>query len=121
MPNLLIAGVVGVQPENAGSFVQEGREFVFTSSGDYTGDATFGYTVNDGNTGNDDFGQVTVTISAVGSADNDITAFALPGQNTADIDDTAHTVTVNVPDGTLLEAMVPVAPYRFRRCDGGHR
>ena len=104
---LLIAGVVGVQPENAGSFTQEGREFVFTSSGDYTGDATFGYTVNDGNTGNDDFGQVTVTISAVGSADNDITAFALPGQNTADIDDIAHTVTVNVPDGTLLEAMVP--------------
>ncbi|MDB4293495.1 Ig-like domain-containing protein, partial [Maribacter sp.] len=60
---LVIAGVIGVQPDNAGSFSQEGREFVFTPSGNHLGDATFGYTVNDGNAGNNDFGQVTVTIS----------------------------------------------------------
>ncbi|CAM4306478.1 Ig-like domain-containing protein [Zobellia roscoffensis] len=61
--NLVISGVLGVQPENAGSFTIDGQEIVFTSSGDYTGDATFGYTINDGNPGNDDSAVVTVTIS----------------------------------------------------------
>ncbi|QCX00335.1 DUF5011 domain-containing protein [Aggregatimonas sangjinii] len=58
-----ITGVIGVQPENAGSFTVEGQEMVFTSSGEYSGEATFGYTVNDGNDGNDDSAIVTVTIS----------------------------------------------------------
>ncbi|WP_415669115.1 PKD domain-containing protein, partial [Zobellia roscoffensis] len=61
--DLVISGVLGVQPENAGSFTIDGQEIVFTSSGDYTGDATFGYTINDGNPGNDDSATVTVTIA----------------------------------------------------------
>ena len=36
------------------------------------------------------------------SDENDITAFALPGQNTADINPVNHTISVNVPDGTPL-------------------
>ncbi|MBU3025368.1 Ig-like domain-containing protein, partial [Zobellia galactanivorans] len=60
--DLVISGVLGVQPINAGSFTIEGQEIVFTSSGDYTGDATFGYTINDGNVGNDAFATVTVSI-----------------------------------------------------------
>ncbi|WP_353937190.1 Ig-like domain-containing protein, partial [uncultured Zobellia sp.] len=60
--DLVISGVLGVQPVNAGSFTIEGQEIVFTSSGDYTGDTTFGYTINDGNTGNDGSAIVTVTI-----------------------------------------------------------
>ncbi|MDB2607172.1 Ig-like domain-containing protein, partial [Zobellia sp.] len=61
--DLVISGVLGVQPENAGSFAIEGQEIVFTSSGDYTGDATFGYTINDGNVGNNASATVTVTIA----------------------------------------------------------
>ncbi|MGS0524799.1 PKD domain-containing protein [Zobellia nedashkovskayae] len=60
--DLVISGVLGVQPENAGSFAVEGQEIVFTSSGSYIGDATFGYTINDGNVGNDASATVTVTI-----------------------------------------------------------
>ncbi|MBT9190563.1 Ig-like domain-containing protein, partial [Zobellia russellii] len=37
-----------------------------------------------------------------GSGANDITAFGLPVQNSADIDSGTNTVTVNVPDGTDL-------------------
>ena len=52
---------------------------------------------------------VNTTVLPPGGGDtaNDILAFELPGQNTAAIDVTAHTVTVNVPDGTVLEAVVP--------------
>ncbi|WP_276167737.1 PKD domain-containing protein [Zobellia alginiliquefaciens] len=66
--DLVISGVLGVQPENAGSFTIDGQEIVFTSSGDYTGDATFGYTINDGNPGNDDSAVVTVTIAPQANA-----------------------------------------------------
>ena len=103
---LIVAGITGVQPANAGSFTQNGREFVFTSSGDYEGEATFGYTVNDGNPGNDDFGQVTITIFTGASAENDIIAFAIPGQTGQSvIDANGHTVAITVPDGTPLNVL----------------
>ncbi|MBU2947313.1 Ig-like domain-containing protein [Zobellia uliginosa] len=85
---LVISGVLGVQPENAGSFTIEGQEIVFTSSGDYTGDATFGYTINDGNVGNDASATVTVTIfetevKVTGVSVTPNTATITVGNNTA--------------------------------------
>ncbi|WKX74840.1 hypothetical protein [Zobellia laminariae] len=46
---------------------------------------------------------VNVNVSPpTGSGDNAITGFALPVQNSADIDTGNNTITVNVPDGTIL-------------------
>ena len=46
---------------------------------------------------------VNVTVSApTGSAQNDITTFALPNQSGANIDNDNNTITVSVPDGTEL-------------------
>ncbi len=46
---------------------------------------------------------INVTVSPpTGSAENDITAFELPGQNSSSVDVDTHIVTVNVPDGTNL-------------------
>ncbi|MDB4292459.1 Ig-like domain-containing protein, partial [Maribacter sp.] len=189
---LEISAIIGVQPDNAGSFTQEGREFVFTSSGDYVGEATFGYTITDVNPGNEasaivtinivqteilvtgivlsptaltldsnatgqltatvspgnatnptvdwassdatiatvsTTGEVTgvsqgsatitassndtsdvvvtadVTVNPASSGANDITTFELPGQNSSAIDEAANTVSVNVPDGTELNVV----------------
>ncbi|SIS87184.1 Ig-like domain (group 2) [Zobellia uliginosa] len=91
--DLVISGALGVQPINAGSFTIEGQEIVFTSSGDYTGDATFGYTINDGNTGNDDSAVVTVTIFETEVKLTDVSV-------------TPTTATITAGEGTDLTATV---------------
>ena len=67
------------------------------------------YTVTAEN-GDEQVWTVNVTVDApVGSADNDITAFALPGQNGLPVfDNMAHTIAVSVPFGTNLNT-APIA------------
>ena len=67
------------------------------------------YTVTAGN-GDEQVWTVNVTVSPpAGSAENDITAFSLPEQNSSTVDPDTNTITVNVADGTNLN----VAPQRL--------
>ncbi|SHJ21432.1 PKD domain-containing protein [Pseudozobellia thermophila] len=60
------------------------------------------YTVTSGN-GTEQVWTVTANVLALPVAgDANITSFALPGQNSSDIDTENHTITVNVTDGTNL-------------------
>ncbi|QCX00034.1 DUF5011 domain-containing protein [Aggregatimonas sangjinii] len=95
---LIISGIIGVQPDNAGSFSEDndGRTFVFTSSGEYQGDASFGYTVSDGNPGNEDFGQVTITITQTPVS---ITALNIvPSEYLLEVDETLRLTTEITPN-----------------------
>lgn len=59
---LVIVGVGSVEPSDAGTVAFEGQTVTFTPAKDFTGDATFSYTINDGNTWNEASAQVKVSV-----------------------------------------------------------
>ncbi|WP_400072483.1 immunoglobulin-like domain-containing protein [Zobellia russellii] len=67
---------------------------------DFSGAVTYTVTAENGDT--QEWTVNTTVLPPTGSGANDITAFGLPVQNSADIDPGTNTVTVNVPDGTDL-------------------
>nr|WP_305852393.1 PKD domain-containing protein [Zobellia sp. B3R18] len=67
---------------------------------DFSGAVTYTVTAENGDT--QEWTVNTTVLPPTGSGANDITAFGLPVQNSADIDPDTNTVTVNVPDGTDL-------------------
>ncbi|QCX00033.1 PKD domain-containing protein [Aggregatimonas sangjinii] len=93
---LEISAIIGVQPEDAGSFEQQGREFVFTSSGAYVGEASFGYTITDVNPGNEASATVTVNIVQTEILVSEIVL--APTELTLDINETGQLTATVTPD-----------------------
>ncbi len=59
---LSVVSVGVVAPENAGTVTQNGNTLTFTPATDFTGTATFEYTINDGTVGNDATGTISIEV-----------------------------------------------------------
>ncbi len=65
---LTITALSTVSPVTAGAATINGNQIQFVANASFEGEATFTYTVNDGNPGNNATGTVTITISAVANS-----------------------------------------------------
>ncbi|WP_430909218.1 Ig-like domain-containing protein [Maribacter sp. 2-571] len=59
---LSVVSVGTIAPENAGTVTQNGNTLTFTPATDFTGTATFEYTINDGTVGNDATGTISIEV-----------------------------------------------------------